>query len=598
MPIAREIRPSHALRRFGLLAALSMLLLAGGVPPDRAVAGGPTCFGKKATIVSSARTIVGTKGHDVIVVRGRGKHTVNGLGGNDRICGGPGDDTIFGGRGNDLIHGGGGNDRIDGGRGSDRLYGGPGNDRLFGDRGNDRLHGGPGNDYLDGGPGDDFLNGDAGDDRLIGGAGNDRLLGGAGNDILRGDGGNDLLDGGPGHNIASYASAPRGVTVDLSISGRQLTLDGTDTLRRIDDLVGSPNDDVLRGNGADNRIDGGPGFDQLFAGGGNSTAYGGPGGAACAGFVAEHGCDRPATPPAGTTVLLSRGLDGDSLVVGGDRHDNQIAITRAAGAYRVTDSGPSGVYAGDLSSSGCIAAGPATAVCPSSAKLNFILATGGDGNDRIEVGAGVPAFVGARLNGGNGSDTLIGGPGHDTIESGHEYRRRAEGGPTFGNNTLIGGPGNDTLVADPGADNLIGGTGNDLLVSTATLCQGHRFSGGKGSNTVSYARVNGRHSGYSGTMRMKLGGTGGPAGGCKNGRPDRILNDNTNLEGSMLDDVMIGNNRGNTLFGGHGGRNWFLARGGRNFIDARNGNRDRVISCGSGRGNVMLDRMDPKPRSC
>jgi len=552
-------------------------MLFGAPTPERAESATSSCLGRAATIVSSAPTIVGTKGHDTIVVRGGGRHTVRGLGGNDRICGGPGDDTIFGERGND------------------RIAGGGGDDRLLGERGNDRLSGGAGADRLDGGAGDDVLHGGAGDDRLIGGVGNDRLDGGGGEDVLRGDGGNDRLDGGPGRDIASYSSAPRGVEVDLSTSGRQLTLDGTDALRGIDDLVGSPGEDVLRGDGGDNRVDGGPGYDRLFGGGGSDTAFGGPGGATCVGFAVEHGCRDPQAAGAGTGVLLSRGLDGDSLVVAGDGRDNSIAVTRSDGAYRVTDSGPAGVGAGD----GCLAVDRATAACPVEGALEFILITGEGGEDRIEIGAGVPASVQVRINGGPGSDTLIGGPGDDTIESGHEYRRRAEGGPTFGRNVLRGGPGDDTLVADPGGDRLFGGRDDDLLVSTARLCQGHRFSGGSGSNSVSYARLNPRHSGYSGTIRMKLGGTAGPAGGCRAGEPDRILGDVVNLEGSELDDVLIGDNRGNVLFGGHGGRNWFLAGGGRNYIDARNGNRDRVIACGGGaRNSVLADGVDPRPIGC
>jgi Ca2+-binding RTX toxin-like protein len=55
----------------------------------------PLCFGKRATIVGSARTdgILGTNGADVIVGLG-GSDAISGLGGSDLMCGGSGNDKI------------------------------------------------------------------------------------------------------------------------------------------------------------------------------------------------------------------------------------------------------------------------------------------------------------------------------------------------------------------------------------------------------------------------------------------------------------------------------------------------------------------------
>lgn len=89
----------------------------------------PSCLGKKATIVSAKKTIIGKKAPDVIVVLGGGSHTVHGLGGNDRNCGGSGDDRLLGERGSDTIGGGEGDDTILGDRGGDKLIDcGPGHD--------------------------------------------------------------------------------------------------------------------------------------------------------------------------------------------------------------------------------------------------------------------------------------------------------------------------------------------------------------------------------------------------------------------------------------------------------------------------------------
>jgi len=152
------------MRRFSFGVALAVLM-AGLLVPTTSSAS-ETCLGKAITIDSSARTIRGTNGADVIMVRGTGSHTVSGLGGNDLICGSPGIDTIDGGAGNDTIVGGLGNDRLTGGAGNDTLKGNEGNDTLTGAAGKDVLHGEADNDSLEGGADVDALAGGTGTDRL------------------------------------------------------------------------------------------------------------------------------------------------------------------------------------------------------------------------------------------------------------------------------------------------------------------------------------------------------------------------------------------------------------------------------------------------
>ena len=100
--------------------------------------------------------------------------------------------------------------------------------------------------------------------RSYGGAGNDRLIGGTGSDT------------------ASYASAAKGVSVDLSRTTAQNTMGaGTDRLSGIENATGSSFGDTLTG-GADsiltaNRLDGSGGNDVLFGGGGDDTLIGGSG---------------------------------------------------------------------------------------------------------------------------------------------------------------------------------------------------------------------------------------------------------------------------------------------------------------------------------
>ena len=585
-----------------------------------------SCLGKKAKIVSAKQTIVGTKAPDSIVVLGGGSHTVHGLGGNDRICGGSGDDRLYGEKGSDKIEGGGGDDTILGDRGGDKLMGGAGDDyidgqkgsdhidggggadHLLGDKGNDTITGGPGDgDYLDGGLGDEKLEdgGPGNGDQVIGNLGSDNLTGGAGDeDVVRGDGGNDTLDGGGGvRDIASFATAPKpGVVVNLG-SG-SATGDGHDTIKGIDDIVGSAYNDTINGNENANRLDGGPGNDNLDggapAGGGDpDQGFGGPGADVCSAFGETSSCNDGSPAQQETAVEMNRGLDGNSLVVTGLGDNNQITVTYGGGAFEVTD--PTGVESRE--GSGCILSGepkaprnplggppvaigpPTTATCTSGPGPNFALIDAGGGNDTVTVGAGIPSSLPVRINGGPGNDTLNGGPGDDLLEAGDEY----EG--TSGNDVLNGAGGNDGLIADPGADQLNAGDGNDLLVSSAAICQGHRFDGGSGLDTVSYAR-----SKPGGTFVMALGGTGAPSGGC--GTPDTILADNESLEGSEGNDKMIGDSANNTLFG-HGGADTFLGKGGSDLIEAIDDRKDKVIDCGPGHDlGASVDSADPKAKSC
>ena len=202
--------------------------------PSSALAATPKCNGLEATIVSSARTISGTNGVDVIVVRGTGSHTVNSGAGNDFVCGskgndrinaGSGNDSVFAGAGKDTISGGAGNDTLSGGTSADTISGGAGNDTLAGGSGNDTAKGGAGNDTISGGtdadtisggPGNDAISGESGSDiiqgaggadQLSGGSGSDAITGGAGDDALSGDAGADTINGGTGTNYCTTDGA-------------------------------------------------------------------------------------------------------------------------------------------------------------------------------------------------------------------------------------------------------------------------------------------------------------------------------------------------------------------------------------------------------
>jgi Ca2+-binding RTX toxin-like protein len=578
-----------------VFAALTTSLTVSAISPAAS-----SCLGKKATIVSSASKIVGGKAPDVILVQGAGKHTVKGLGGNDRICGGSGEDTIDGGKGVDRAEGGDGNDTITGGKGPDKLAGGggddyingeqgsdeidggAGDDNLLGDKGNDSVLGGDGNDRIEGGPGDEkSLDGGPGTDTIYGGAGSDNIEGGPGDgDIVRGDAGTDALNGGEGaQDIVSYESATRGGVI-VNLGASQAKGDGHDSIAGFEDIVGSPQADTLSGDGGTNRLDGSVGDDNLSGGGGaGDEAFGGPGSDNCSGFAASSSCGPEAGPPASSSyAILNRGLAGDSLIVQGSQGPDELRIARGGAGWTISDNGP--IFAGD----GCTNPGgnPTAVECPGGTALALIVITGGAGADSIVIEPSIPASAKVRVNGNAGSDTIVGGPGDDVLEAGENYN-----GPDDGNDTLDGNGGADVLYADPGADVLHGGPGNDLLVSSVPTCQGHTYDGGTGDDTVSYARSND-------ALQVTLGGSGGPSG-C--GTPDKVLADNESLEGSDGADVLTGDNRDNSFLG-HLGADTFVGKGGKDFIDAIDGKRDKRIDCGGGSDEAVTDGADPAPISC
>ena len=113
-------------------------------------------------------------------------------------------------------------------------------------------------------------------DVLRGLGGDDMLFGGSGNDTLEGGPGGDTLIGGPGIDTADYSSSPAGVSVNLQTGlGSGGDAQG-DILTGIENLIGSPQADILIGDSGANKLEGRSGNDMLDGGPGMDTAvYGG-----------------------------------------------------------------------------------------------------------------------------------------------------------------------------------------------------------------------------------------------------------------------------------------------------------------------------------
>ena len=121
-----------------------------------------------------------------------------------------------------------------------------------------------GNDILVGTAGPDVIAALSGDDSITGGPGDDLICAGPGRDKMIGGLGSDWLDGESGSDTASYETSPMGVTANLSTG--MTPIDGfglNDTLGSVENLTGSPNNDLLTGGVGANQLRGLSGDDSL-----------------------------------------------------------------------------------------------------------------------------------------------------------------------------------------------------------------------------------------------------------------------------------------------------------------------------------------------
>ena len=273
--------------------------------------------------------VYGEDGDDVLL-GGQLFDTVDGGPGRDRVRGGEDEDDVYGGPGRDAIFGDAGNDDLTpgtgggpahGGAGNDELIGSPVADTLHGDEGNDVLAGDRGNDRLFGGPGRDVASymtisaacsgcpqapriavtvnlrtrvgggGAFGLDRLskiqgaYAGSGSDTFIGNAGNNLFYpGEGGSATVRGGAGSDTLVFNSALEGsccerVVIDLA-QGRGRYFGGQMRFTSVENVFGTAEGDVIRGDGKANRLIGGVFYDggDVIEGRGGNDALRGAGG--------------------------------------------------------------------------------------------------------------------------------------------------------------------------------------------------------------------------------------------------------------------------------------------------------------------------------
>ena len=489
----------------------------------------------------------------------------------DKLEGGSGENVIKGGSGNDWLISGGSDNRLEGGSGRDRLDGASGgflsyegsgsgvnvdlSDRststtlsdadaalfeiatvagvikvsggdasgdiatgfvhVIGGRGGDTLTGDDVANELHGMGGIDTLTGNGGGDTLIGGEGRDTLKGGIGVDTLDGGPGADTLDGGgtddDGENdVATYASAMEGVTVDLSGGNRGAGDAAGDSFDGIEQYVGSYHADIFIAGDDEDHITGGP---ETGGPGGNgdtskdtvSYVRSDEGVTVDLGTAAQSTADdngyasgdtltdienvigsnhRDTLTAADGGSVITGGREFDTLVGGsgsdtfvfasGDGDDDINTFTISDGQDKIDLSAFTSIASlddlkNDISNRG----GDIEIDLPGGGEIRLNAAPGFDASDDDFYGLTADNFIfytkrisgnmGDRfnneINGGRGDDAIYGEQGRDILNGGGgddeiyggEDKDTINGGE--GDDWLDGGPGEDTFVFEPGNGN-------------------------------------------------------------------------------------------------------------------------------------------------
>jgi Ca2+-binding RTX toxin-like protein len=472
--------------------------------------------------------ILGTGDADFIHVAGDGGVPPDGY--NDLPIATAGRDEIRGRGGDDILFGGGSDDWLVGGTGDDTLYGGVGDDRYFVDSVSDSVTeeenegydgvvalfsyslgvnfeylvlGGHdaidavGNDagnYLQGNDANNQLTGGASSDVIYAGAGDDAAYGGEGDDYMAGGKGADLLVAGNGIDSVNYLFAAGGVNIDLERTGAQRGSEARgDVICGFENIYGSNQNDVLRGDSGANRLNGRGGADVLegregddiyfvddssdvaiedfgagvdlvnvtnaasFTLGDNIENMNSTGGATVAGNTLDnviHTLSGLVLGQAGNDILYDDGTFSNAILDGGPGADIMYGTDRTT--MHVDD--PGDIVYGE----------PGTVIV---ASISYTLA---NGVGVLELAgsldlSGTGDSKGNAITGNAGDNLLSGKRGDDYLYGGHGDDILDGGG---GGDTMEGGAGNDTYIIDNADDTITyaaGFHGQDTVIASVSV---------------------------------------------------------------------------------------------------------------------------------
>ena len=107
------------------------------------------------------------------------------------------------------------------------------------------------------------FDGTNGDDRLIGDSEANVIRGFGGNDYMEGGFGLDTIDGGSGNDTVSYSYSSSAFTWDMNTDRLSFNSGGVETIRNVENVIGSRGDDRIITNAVNNTIEGNDGADTF-----------------------------------------------------------------------------------------------------------------------------------------------------------------------------------------------------------------------------------------------------------------------------------------------------------------------------------------------
>jgi Ca2+-binding RTX toxin-like protein len=417
-------------------------------------------------------------------------------------------------------------DIINSSSGADQVNGGNGADTFFASAGADNFDGGGDTDTIDytSRGGGIYINvdlnaapnltvdvRDSGTDALIEQDiinNIENVIGSAGDDIFTNGAANNVIDGAGGSDTITYASGATGISFNMNLTTGgffDVVIGGqTDSIARIENIIGSTGDDTMQGDTAANNFDGNDGNDSFIASEGGDTYTGGLDvdivrydSLAGLNSVVANLATRTATLDLGVvgadaadstdTYLddLERlsGTTGDDTLTGNNLNNtifdlggddvinggggvNTIHYSLLVGDNVVVDLGAN--TADDDSGAGAL-----------DSIINFDNAIGSNQGDVITGSNAVNI-----LGGGAGNDILNGLGGDDVIDGGNDDDD-IEGGD--GDDDIDGGTGDDRAIytgANAVTVNLNTGTATDGNGDTDTLTSIEEVTGSSAGDTI------------------------------------------------------------------------------------------------------------------
>ncbi|HEX3669623.1 MAG TPA: calcium-binding protein [Acidimicrobiia bacterium] len=298
--------------------------------------------------------------------------------------------------------------------------------------------------------------------------------------------------------------------------------------------------------------------------------------------------------PASASASTLASASGNLTYTAAAGETNNVTVSQTGSNYDVNDPG-----ATITPSAPCATVSTNEATCPTSGVTSTRLLLGNMDDTGVIAASVNGTGVSGDLRGGDGNDTMTGGPnitnfllgddsvaGNDTLTGGSLNDRLSGSG---GNDVESGGAGSDLFDGGAGTDVMNGDAGNDQFLAGTGADGPDVINGGPGADEANY-------SSRVADLSLSLDGV---ANDGEAGEGDNVAPDVEELLAGLGNDTVTGNSGFNELLDFSGGNNTVSGLGGNDLITTQSGNdalsggpgNDR-LSPGAGQDSVSGDEGD------